>query len=193
MKVLLFSHEFPPMLGGAGTVGYELTKLLVDEGYSVDVLTCRQESRNTNDFSHINCFYQVRSLKKIWFLSYIRKLNLRKYDLIILNDIGATFVAGFTFSKNSLTKSVIFLHGSEPEKVFISPELTKKLIGFKKAYKRALKHSRKIVCVSNFMKEKFLKYTKLDIRTKDFCIADFVDNKVFYPQGDPSSGLTEPA
>lgn len=42
-KVLMFSHEFPPFIGGVGSVGYQITKWLNEKGYKVDVLTRYQK------------------------------------------------------------------------------------------------------------------------------------------------------
>ena len=47
-KVLVFSHEFPPQQGGAGTYAYELASGLNKLNYNVEVLAGTTLSKDSN-------------------------------------------------------------------------------------------------------------------------------------------------
>jgi glycosyltransferase involved in cell wall biosynthesis len=184
MKILIFSHEFPPQLGGAGVVGEEYASCLSKHGHNVTVLTkCRENVSNSTGYK----IHQVKTLGKLWFFSYRNALNLSDYDLIILNDVGAAYTAGLFFNKALLSKSIMLLHGSEPETIFLNPVRYRRFTLFKIFYKRALSNVSKIVAVSQFMKAKFLNYTKLEgLSQKIEVIPNFINHDVFYPVPDPS-------
>lgn len=183
-KVLVFSHEFPPAFGGAGTVAAEHAQKLANKGYDVTVLTCNR----SNDYS--NCKYSFKVLKvnvlpKFWFLSYAKSIDFDVYDYILLNDPGAIFTAGLFFSKNLLKKCIVFLHGTEPDDIFISPSFSKKIIFFKRYYLAALMGCRRIISVSEFMKAQFLNKTKLfELKEKILVFYTSVSKDLFYRTND---------
>ena len=184
MKILIFTNEFPPKIGGAGFVAEEYASCLSKAGHNVTVLTQFQENAS------YSCGYkvhQVKTLNKLWFLSYRNALNFEEYDLIILNDVGAAYTAGLFLNKTCLSKSIMLLHGSEPETIFLNPSSFRRLTFFKTVYKRALNNVARIVAVSQFMKSKFLNYTKLDyLSQKIEVLPNFINHDVFYPKPDPS-------
>ncbi|MBR7889325.1 glycosyltransferase family 4 protein [Marinomonas sp. A79] len=184
MKILIFSHEFPPAIGGAGVVADEYAMCLTKAGHDVTVLTSLRENASyADDF----IVHQVKKLNKLWFLSYRSALDFEEYDLIVLNDVGAAYTAGLFFNKTCLSKSIILLHGSEPETIFLKPSYYRKLTFFKTVYKRVLNNVVKIIAVSDFMKSKFLNYTKLyHLSQKIEVLHNFISHDVFYPQPDPS-------
>jgi L-malate glycosyltransferase len=183
MKILIFSHEFPPQIGGAGVVAEEYATCLSSAGHEVVVLTqLRENAAYTAPYKII----QVKTLSRLWFLSYRNAVDFHAYDLIILNDVGAAYTAGLFFNKGLLSKSIMLLHGSEPETIFLKPSLYRKYTLFKQVYKRALNSVSKILAVSHFMKQKFLKYTKLDyLSEKTIVIHNFINHDVFYPKPNP--------
>jgi len=183
MKILIFSHEFPPQIGGAGVVAEEYATCLSSTGHDVTVLT---QLRKNALYSGSYKILQVQTLKKLWFFSYRKAAHFDSYDLIILNDVGAAYTAGLLFSKELLSKSIMLLHGSEPETIFLKPSLYRKYTLFKQVYKRTLNSVSNVVAVSHFMKEKFLKYTKLDyLSEKTIVIHNFINHDVFYPKPNP--------
>lgn len=195
MKTLIFSHEFPPTLGGAGVVAQDYASCLSQAGYDVTVLTKLRENASYPDDFRV---HQVKTPNRLWFLSYRSALNFEEYDLIILNDVGAAYTAGLFFSKTCLAKSIMLLHGSEPETIFLKPSVYRRLTFFKSVYKRALNNVASIVAVSHFMKSKFLNYTKLDyLSQKISVLPNFINHDIFYPKPDPtfrkSFGLPEDA
>jgi len=177
-KILIFSREFPPKMGGMGVVAKQYAEIL--SNYYLCVLTDYQKyaKNNTNqNYKIIN----IKTLPKIWFLSYKNAINFDEFDLIILNDPDAAYIAGKYFSNKLLSKSIVFLHGSEPEYIFENPSLSKKLLNFKKYYKNALFRCFKIISVSNYMKEKFLEKTMLkELKNKIYTIYTPINLNEFY-------------
>ncbi len=182
-NILIFSHEFPPDIGGAGIVAQQYANSFSQLGYNVTVLTRYQKYYNNNNNSSID--YKIIMSKdygKLWFLSYKNSINFSDFDLIILNDPAATYVAGLYFDETLFRKSVVFLHGTESEAIFKKPKLTMKLVFFKHFYTKTLNHCKQIVSVSNFMKNKFIKQTQL-INLKEKIIVNYtgIDKNEFYP------------
>jgi L-malate glycosyltransferase len=177
MKILIFSLEFPPQIGGAGVVAEEYASCLTSAGHSVTVLTKAREGLSNSQLYQIS---SVKALSKLWFLSFRNAVDFHLYDLIVLNDVGAAYTAGLFFNKELLSKSVMLLHGSEPESVFVKPTYYRKFTFFKSIYKRALRNVYKIVAVSNFMKGKFLSYSKLtQLSNKIIVLHNFINRNIF--------------
>ena len=154
MKILFFSHEYPPFGGGAGRVAEANVKKLSDKGVEVDLL-----SRNLSQFSDVKLHIKVWYVPKIYQIFYFfkfRKLNFEKYDLIILNDMTSIYLAGVFFPKKVLSKSICFLHGSEPEKIVYFPNLEFKFLKYHFFFSRVLCNCKNIIAVSSFMRNKFI-------------------------------------
>ncbi|WP_048606049.1 glycosyltransferase [Providencia rettgeri] len=123
INILYFSHEFPPDIGGSGVVAYQNASALISLGCNVDLLT--------KNSSKLSCPDGVNLLPTknyhIWFLNYIPYINkLDKYDYIFINDPHSIFFSGLFFSKKNLSKSICFLHGSEPELILNNQTWKKK-------------------------------------------------------------------
>lgn len=158
-RILIFSHEFPPDVGGAGVVAEQNARALSLLGHDVTVLTRYRCSNMVKD--HIYRLKEVHVLNKLWFLSYKKAVDFSSYDLILLNDPAAIYVAGLFFNKKTFKKSFAFLHGSEPELIYIRSSFSYKISFFRHYYTKALNKIKRIVAVSDFMKNKFLDQTKL--------------------------------
>ena len=181
-NILIFSHEFPPDIGGAGIVAQQYANSFSQLGYNVTVLTRYQKYYNNNNNSSID--YKIIMSKdygKLWFLSYKNSINFSDFDLIILNDPAATYVAGLYFDETLFRKSVVFLHGTESEAIF-KTKVDNEISFFKHFYTKTLNHCKQIVSVSNFMKNKFIKQTQL-INLKEKIIVNYtgIDKNEFYP------------
>lgn len=175
-KILVFAHEFPPNVGGAGVVAYQNAKALTALGLEVYVLT--KEYKDNINADGIN-FIPVQK-KRLWPFSYVNSCNFNEFDLIILNDPQSIFFAGVFFGSAILKKCVCYLHGSEPELILERTTFKKKLSGFRYFFMRALINSLDIVFVSFFMKEKFLRSFKFNFKNR---YKDLIDNKslpIFY-------------
>ena len=136
MKVLMFSHEYPPDLGGAGSVAMAVYEVLKSKGCSVELLNSTSLPFNIN---------------KSWPFFYKRKLELlaSSANVIILNDPVAIYCAGKYLSAEKLSRCIAIIHGKE-SKLERSSRL-EDLVGFEGSYKRAFYNSGKVVFVSNFL------------------------------------------
>ena len=134
-QILIFSHEFPPFGGGAGIVAKFYANKLADEGAKVTVLTRKIDNL---DYHVQYTIKAVKTLPKLWFMSYINAVNFSSYDRIILNDISSIYCAGIFFTRQQLAKSVVFLHGDEPESIFENPNILRKITRFKFFYTQSL-------------------------------------------------------
>ena len=159
-KVLMFSHELPPQGGGAGVVGLQYCCELAEAGFEVTLLT-KKKGAYPKILKNVDII-GVTYIPKLYLIPYyfkLRNINLADYKHIILNDMVSVHVAGFCFSESELNKSISFLHGSEPETVYRSPNVYQRLAGLNYFYSRAIQHVARIISVSHYMKSKFLKET----------------------------------
>ncbi|MBH0011577.1 glycosyltransferase family 4 protein [Pseudoalteromonas sp. NZS100_1] len=159
-KVLMFSHELPPQGGGAGVVGLQYCCELAEAGFEVTLLT-KKKGAYPKTLKNVDII-GVTYIPKLYLIPYyfkLKKINLADYNHIILNDMVSVHVAGFCFSESELNKSISFLHGSEPETVYRSPNIYQKLTCLNYFYSRAIQHVARIISVSHYMKSKFLKET----------------------------------
>ena len=127
-KILIFSHEYPPKLGGAGTVA----KIIYDglsQDYDITVLTSKKSSGLSS-----SSIISTRLPNKAWPFSYSYWLmiNASKYDVIICNDPVAIYNAGLYFSDEILKKTICFIHGEE--KYLNGHSKLVRLIKFKKHF-----------------------------------------------------------
>jgi len=181
-NILIFSHEFPPQAGGAGVVAQEYAKSLSSAGHNVTVLTKKRENLDHSTEYEI---VAIKTRQKLWFLSYFEALNFNEFDLILLNDPASVFFAGLFFTKEQLGKSLVFLHGSEPELIFEKPTLAKRLCFFRLFYTSALRDCKEILAVSHFMKDKFITRSKLKkLAPKVKVVYSTVDRDIFYYEPD---------
>lgn len=184
MKILIFSHEFPPQVGGAGIVAEQYASCLGLAGHAVTVLTHSFGQASSCGLYKVQ---RVKTLGKLRFLMYRKAVNFSEYDAVVLNDITAAYTAGLLFRRRLLKKSIMMLHGSEPENIFIHPTGIKKYTFFRRFYVRALKNVPLIVSVSKFMKKKFLGYSGLmSLSQKITVVPNFVDHTLFSSSHDPS-------
>jgi glycosyltransferase involved in cell wall biosynthesis len=182
MKILVFSDEFPPEIGGAGAVAQEYVRCLSGASHDVTVLTRRLKHKCRTSCCKM---VEVKVIWKLWFLAYKKAVNFELYDLIILNDVRAIYTAGLMLSQRALSKAIVIIHGGEPKKIFFKPSFLRRVTLFGLIYKRALKDCVLIIAVSNFMKEKFLRSANTpELESKTVVVANFVDAGVFFRRED---------
>ncbi|MDC7771443.1 glycosyltransferase family 4 protein [Priestia megaterium] len=178
-KVLLISHEFPPVVGGAGVVAEEMATHLSTNEIKVTVVTNKLKvPRNNGETFNL---IDVKTIPKIRFVSYwrqLKKIDLKDFDKIIINDIGAALVASLFFKKTLQEKCIVFLHGSEPEDIFLKNKFS--LLRFKKKYISLLENASAIVSVSQFMKDRFITVSGLErIKNKITVVYNGIDLSAF--------------
>lgn len=140
-RVLLISQEYPPTIGGAGSVAMNNHYQLLEAGLDVSLITSNNKKN-----------WMMNMAFDIW-LKLISS-NHNKMSLII-NDLGSILVCGLFLPKSKLEKSVMYLHGSEFEIINKESKGWLKTKLLKYSIIRVIKHSKNIVCVSNYMKYKF--------------------------------------
>jgi len=182
MKILIFSNEFPPFVGGAGVVAKQNARALSLGGHKVTVLT-RKRSDTVPDGPYE--IVEAPVFSKLWFLSYRKAVDFASFDLIFLNDLPSVYVAGLFFSSVAFSKSVIFLHGSEPEILFEKISFARKVSFFKQIYISSLRRCKRICAVSNYMKTMFLAKTNMiEFQEKIFVYYAGIDLQLFFPEKD---------
>lgn len=186
-KIIIISYEFPPTLGGAGAVAENVATGLSDKGYKIKVFTSKSKTRNKMYNFPI---YEVFSIPVFFPLQFVRMLfnkSIREADIIVINDIGAALVASYFFTKKMKSKTIVYLHGSEPEWILQKSKLSFRLIAFKYFYVKLLMQCRNVVVVSNYMKNKLQKSLlrkdiKENIAKKILIVNNGVDDKLFYEE-----------
>jgi len=176
-KILIFTHEFPPRLGGAGSVALGLAEYFTNMNYNVTVVTEKRQYNKVYKFTLI----EIATIHKVWFISYyifFKLHNLKQYDYIILNDAGSIYSAGLSFNINALNKSIVYVHGVE--KYLQEENLFLKLLNFRKVYLNVFENCKKIITVSNFIKDLFFKDGLVQFLPKVQIIYNGVDTKQFY-------------
>jgi glycosyltransferase involved in cell wall biosynthesis len=184
-KVLLISHEFPPFLGGAGSVAEKWVKVL-SENHDVTVVTRFNSKRNFDNRSFK--LLQIRCYRYIFFFNYwlaIRKLfKTEKFDYILINDSGAAHVAAFFFNTKMKKKSLIFFHGNELDILYPNFIFNPKKV-YTYFFNKLLHDVGGLVFVSNFLRIKIL--NKIDTENifinKSHVIHPNIDKDLFYYKG----------
>ncbi|MGN7503738.1 MAG: glycosyltransferase family 4 protein [Alphaproteobacteria bacterium] len=155
MKILIVSQEFPPKIGGAGTIAEQNASELSGRGHEVTVVTKMSKDIDT----HLSCSYHkiyVREWPKLWPICYRMRIAPNLYDCILLNDLPSLIYGGIFLSKEKWRRTICFLHGSEPETIFQNLQISRRLLGYKYFFCRAMKHCRLIIVPSNYMKDKLI-------------------------------------
>lgn len=183
-NILILSQEFPPDVGGAGVVAKNLAKYLAKHKYTVDVLTTAKivSEKKIDDGYRLDCVKKIPKLFPLSLWQKLRNYDLDKYQIIILNDIGACVVATLFFNNKLKNKCIVYLHGSEL-KIFKKQKSTFKLLNFQKKYIKLLQDCYGIIAVSKYMRERFLSISGLnEIEEKITVIHNTVDQDIFYPE-----------
>jgi glycosyltransferase involved in cell wall biosynthesis len=177
-KNLLVSYQYPPIVGGAGIVARDSARLL-HQKYNVTVVTLDKGHKIEEDFTVI----QAKTLWPFRFFGMwqtLKGLDLEQFDNILINDTGASLVAALYFPKQIQEKCWVYLHGSEPENIYLKPELMMRVLRFKRKYTALLQNSKTIIAVSEYMKQKFTRLTHLtNLESKITVITNGIDKNVF--------------
>lgn len=155
-NILIFSDEYPPTGGGGGIVGRQLFLDFLDMGHEVTLLTGDEAPYPEKEaVQHLRVFRRTL----IWpltYLSSIRKLRLTKFDVIILNDVTAAYLAGLWFPSEHLARSKLIIHGADSRFVFKIKSLKNSLFRYPYFYLRTLAYSKEIVAVSEHAETRFI-------------------------------------
>jgi len=181
-KVLIVSQEAPPMVGGAGIVGWQNAKQLSEQGSKVTFLTVSNEPLNSEGFDVV----VTPRKRKLWVFSFAKKLKellIQPFDIIIINDIGSALVFSLIVKDQCiLDDTIVYLHGGEVLSIFKKPSTLFKVLGFKNRYVRLLQRCKSVVAVSHYMKEYFLKDSAIDLASERITVVYAgIDSSIFHP------------
>ncbi|MBC7006785.1 glycosyltransferase, partial [Photobacterium sp. BZF1] len=156
-RVLLISDEYPPSGGGAGIVARLIKNHLYSSKYNLTLIS-GGSGFHEKEIEHI----QVNQKRIVWIYNYFKALKkceaVSKSPVIVLNDYLSAYVAGIFFSKKTLSKCIILIHGTDSK--FFFEKRTKKhlLFQYKFFYERAIKYCKKIITVSRYAQETYHEY-----------------------------------
>ncbi|MGH7807042.1 MAG: glycosyltransferase family 4 protein [Thermodesulfobacteriota bacterium] len=162
MRVLIYTHEFPPFLGGLATESFKLVKGIAEAGLEVTALVPGYSSEDkeidkTLSSKIIRIPFLGKSLvKKLPFIGYFwgwiffsLTIAKEKPDIVLFMTEEAEAVGGlfpfFSF------KPVVSVAGSGITTCFFSNKINKRLLRFpiRRLYRKALR----IIAISNSTKE----------------------------------------
>lgn len=182
MNILLISDVYYPEISGIASVAETIAEMLVRKGNTVTVCTKKYHKESElvrTDYIKIPLKYKFLWLP--YFSYYFKKIDYSAYDLIILNGTSAVIAAGLVLQKEVLKKSVVLIHGFEVEWVYEAKTFMSKIFRYRIFHKRALDLCHKIVTVSNFYKNKFLKRTALEYLDSKIVVSyTGIDNTLFH-------------
>lgn len=180
-NILIISHEFPPVIGGAGSVA-ETNATLLSINNKVTILTRGVKNRNYDKpYSIIEVYGPPIIFPIFYFFALVKIFWKENFDNIIINDSAAAIVCSLFFNKKLFRSTSIYFHGSEAEEIINSSRFSMILI--KRIYLNAIKKSRQLIFVSNFLQNKILK--KIiggeHYINKSKVVYTLVDTKIFFP------------
>lgn len=158
MKVLFFTLEFPPMIGGAGVAADNLIKGLCTNSTDLDieVLTIKSSTPLRKMAKFINNTFSIR----FWYLwaplLLVSKFffDRKKIDTLIIWDYYAFLVTPVRLLKYIDIQCIYVIHGPELDYLAKPKKLRDVLFCFLNQTKRKLKLLNKIVAVSEPYKKR---------------------------------------
>lgn len=181
MKVLLFSPEFPPMIGGGGSYNYYLAKSLSKNGIEVLVLTsggndCIEKEGDLKIIRRISIMdlYYGKS-------SYLRPIEdflaiYKKFKPEVVHSFHSDATLISLIARNDLKFSLVFTSHKTPEKTGIKRRFGAKWMIYDFIFNQQVD---RIVAPSIFFKKEALKYPNSRHITN--LIYPGVDDDIFYP------------
>ncbi len=162
MKVLIYTHEFPPFLGGLATSSFKIVKGISEAGLRVIALVPGYSSQDREIDKSLNCkiiripFLGKSLVKKTPLMEYIfgciffsRTVAKERPDVVLFITEEAEAVGGL-FPSFSF-KPLVRVAGSGITTCFFSNDLSKRLLRF--PLRRLYQNSKRIVAVSHSTRE----------------------------------------
>ena len=177
-SVLFISHEFPPMVGGAGVVCENIAKLLLRQGWDIRVITTKIKNRPPPPVPLSEC-PDIRFIQPLFFLLPFLRWK-RQYSRIIINDMGSLLFALLFLNRADRKRTIYILQGQD-HRNFGNNKLILRLVGYDRKFAAFFRQIDRIIAVSNFVKEDFIRHTGLtEIAEKTKIVHNFVDESMFF-------------
>ncbi len=185
MKILIFTTEFPPYIGGAGTYSLTLANALAKKGNTISILTRdyrtpeQGELDNNLKNQNITC-YRLPWIKKIslyfWKKKVIKYLQQHSCDKVIICNDGAQIICSSSKVKKVLPEYIVVIHGTELKYYFEKTNLNSFFYN-KKNLIQFFMEAKKVIAISNSTKNWILAHMELqNIKV----ILNCIDTKLFY-------------
>jgi len=192
-KILIVTQEFPPDVGGCGVVAKSIANYLSEKQVQVTVLTSSDEVLldKSQEAYRIDRVKRVPKIFPLVFMARLLRYDLKAFDAIFINDVGAAFVSSLFLPKKYQQKCVVYLQGGELNIFYKLKNKFRVLnfFGFKQKYIQLLKRSKQIVAVSECMKQEFISVSGLtELQSKISIAMPAINMEIFYPE---SSDLRE--
>lgn len=176
-KILIATGIYPPEIGGPSTHSKKLAEILSDNGYNVCVIT--YSNKKNYEFDNDLKYKLIRVLRTNKIFNYINYFialfrNIRNYDFVYAFDYFSIGLPSFLICKLFRKKIIIRIGGDFLWENYLDNFKGETLKDFyllkhyKKSYlkfiiiKVILKNSNKIVFTTNFQKNIFQKYYKIN-------------------------------
>jgi glycosyltransferase involved in cell wall biosynthesis len=186
-KVLIFSLEFPPVVGGAGTYSFELSKGLATLGHHVTVLTRDYDSSEVTQIDSELEKQGVNIIRKpwvdkVWFYSWSKllkqHLESNQYDTVIFANWCSHIVAS-KIPPELLGEYVPVFHGDEIHYYFGKRTLRFALLCNRKKMRKFLENAKNMIAVSDDMRRQVGEYGFNLTKVKT--VLHGIDPSIFYP------------
>lgn len=186
-QIVIASHEFPPRIGGAGMVAFDLAVSLVKSGYQVTVITSYKAS--FSEFIKGRVYREEKAGFKLiklpifynlWFVTYPLLFNSvvpKDCSHLIFND----FAISYLYKRRDANLYIVhMLHGKEKYLKFHS-FFKSVVLRFNKVFIRNLNSSNLIICVSEFIKDWLLCIDGFNLEAQVSVLKNQVDTSLFHP------------
>lgn len=145
-KMLLITDEYPPALGGAGTVAATMFHIL-SSYYDITLVSGSGFNEDVN--------WYINKRRFVWPLQYwwrLKTININAYDVIILNDGPVQYAANFFLPSLIKPNVYSFIHGVE--KLLIKPSFYSKIVNYRYFLEKTYRRSRHVLTVSNYLSQR---------------------------------------
>mgnify|MGYP006077342125 CR=1 FL=1 len=178
MKILLFSHEFPPMVGGAGSYTFDLAMGLKKKGHSVTVLAGKSNDPKSDLEVMVTCKANNIEISRIdwintsrfWFLSgdkpilkYLKEHG--QFDLMIFCNYTSNIIGSKIYEKLRIPYRIV-IHGTDIDYFFGKARLKDFLMFRKTEMVDYFRNAETVISVSNYLQNILLAYLPDLINTK---------------------------
>lgn len=166
-RILIFSYEFYPKIGGISSYVEELLKGFKSIDTEVVLLSWAYRSRFL-PYDHDRKIIEDSPIKikrifnifhyyfGFWQFFFFNKKSLESYDAILLADTTAVKFAMYFFEADLRKKTTIIFHGGELQSFYHNVQGFKRKLRFKQKFIQLLRDIKGIITVSEYHRNQFV-------------------------------------